>query len=68
MVRRRASHPYATSWSALRTLLGGIFNSRTVPTANPLRLGLVYLSGASGDGRWRGCHPALDQHSRVARL
>jgi hypothetical protein len=64
MVRRRASHPYAASWSVLRKLEGGIFNSRTVPTAKPLRLGLVYLSGASGDGRWRGCHPALGQLRR----
>jgi hypothetical protein len=64
MERRRASQPSATSWNALWTLLGGIFNSRTVPTAKPLRLGLVYLSGASGDGRWRGFHPALGSRRR----
>jgi hypothetical protein len=67
MVRRRASQPYATSWSALRTLLGGIFNSRTVPTAKPFCLELLDLNGASVDGRWRGCHPALGQLRLSAR-
>jgi hypothetical protein len=52
MVPRRASQPYATSWSALRTLLGGNFNSRTVPTAKPLGCDLLYRNGAAIDGRW----------------
>jgi hypothetical protein len=57
----------AANWSALWTLDDGIFNSRTVPTAKPFCLELLDLNGASVDGRWRGCHPALGQLHLSAR-
>lgn len=58
MVRRRASQPSATSWSALRTLDGGIFNCPAIA-----RMPLPYVAAARpalpGTRRWSS-HAVVD--------